>query len=110
VIRDGKTECRSDHVSMAEKPSGGLSGSSGRAILGEERQGRMLDSKGRIRGRRRAIRSGDAGVFEETGFAPEGKFLELGSITQFGGKIVIAWAVEADCDPSRPTGNLCQVE
>jgi predicted NUDIX family NTP pyrophosphohydrolase len=48
--------------------------------------------------------------FEETGFAPEGKFLELGSITQSGGKIVIAWAVEGDCDPSRLTSNLCQVK
>ena len=44
--------------------------------------------------------------FEETGFALEGKFLELGSITQSGGKIVIAWAVEDDCDPSRLTSNL----
>jgi predicted NUDIX family NTP pyrophosphohydrolase len=48
--------------------------------------------------------------FEETGFAPQGKFLELGSITQSGGKIVIAWAVEGDCDPDRLTSNLCQVE
>jgi predicted NUDIX family NTP pyrophosphohydrolase len=48
--------------------------------------------------------------FEETGFAPEGKFLELGSITQSGGKIVIAWAVEGNCDPDRLTSNRCQVE
>jgi predicted NUDIX family NTP pyrophosphohydrolase len=48
--------------------------------------------------------------FEETGFVPQGKFLELSSITQSGGKIVIAWAVEGDCDPSRLTSNLCQVE
>jgi predicted NUDIX family NTP pyrophosphohydrolase len=48
--------------------------------------------------------------FEETGFAPEGKFLELGSITQSGGKIVIAWAVEGNCNPDRLTSNRCQVE
>jgi predicted NUDIX family NTP pyrophosphohydrolase len=48
--------------------------------------------------------------FEETGFAPEGKFLELGSITQSGGKVVTAWAVEGDCDPSKLTSNLCQIE
>jgi predicted NUDIX family NTP pyrophosphohydrolase len=48
--------------------------------------------------------------FEETGIVPEGTFLELGSITQSGGKIVTAWAVEGDCDPSRLTSNPCQVE
>jgi predicted NUDIX family NTP pyrophosphohydrolase len=32
------------------------------------------------------------------------------SPAQSGGKIVIAWAVEGDCDPSRLTSNLCQVE
>ncbi|MDX6456501.1 MAG: hypothetical protein QOE55_198 [Acidobacteriaceae bacterium] len=48
--------------------------------------------------------------FEETGFAPEGKFLELGSIKQSGGKIVIAWAVEGNCNPDRLTSNRCQVE
>lgn len=33
---------------------------------------------------------------EETGFKPEGKFLELGSVTQKGGKTVHAWAVEGE--------------
>jgi predicted NUDIX family NTP pyrophosphohydrolase len=31
---------------------------------------------------------------EETGIKPEGKFIELGSITQKGGKEVYAWAFE----------------
>jgi predicted NUDIX family NTP pyrophosphohydrolase len=48
--------------------------------------------------------------FEETGFAPQGKFLELGSIKQSAGRIVTAWAVEGDCDPNRLTSNLCQIE
>jgi predicted NUDIX family NTP pyrophosphohydrolase len=47
---------------------------------------------------------------EETGFAPHGQFLELGTIKQAGGKIVTAWAFEGDCDPTRLTSNLCQVE
>src|SRR4051794_26601786 len=38
---------------------------------------------------------------EETGFAPEGKFLELDLITQ---------SVEGNCDPDRLTSNLCQIE
>jgi predicted NUDIX family NTP pyrophosphohydrolase len=70
----------------------------------------MVDSKGRIHRWRRAIRRAKREFCEETGFAPEGKFLELGLITQSGGKIVIAWAVEGNCDPDRLTSNLCQVE
>ena len=33
---------------------------------------------------------------EETGVTPRGPFLPLGSITQKGGKVVTAWAFEAD--------------
>jgi predicted NUDIX family NTP pyrophosphohydrolase len=38
---------------------------------------------------------------EETGFELAGPFLPLGSIVQRSGKIVHAWAVEGDVDPSR---------
>jgi predicted NUDIX family NTP pyrophosphohydrolase len=34
----------------------------------------------------------------------------MSSITQSGGKDRHRVAVEGDCDPSRLTGNLCQVE
>ena len=37
---------------------------------------------------------------EETGFAAPGPYIPLGSITQRSGKVVHAWAVEGDCDPS----------
>jgi predicted NUDIX family NTP pyrophosphohydrolase len=47
---------------------------------------------------------------EETGFAAEGNFLELGDVRQAGGKIVSAWAFEGDCDPAKLVSNLCQVE
>jgi predicted NUDIX family NTP pyrophosphohydrolase len=47
---------------------------------------------------------------EETGFAAEGDFLELGAVQQAGGKIVSAWAFEGDCDPSKLVSNRCQVE
>ena len=38
---------------------------------------------------------------EETGFTAEGEFTPLGAFKQPGGKIVHAWAVEGDCDPSK---------
>lgn len=47
---------------------------------------------------------------EETGFAIEGDFVELGTIRQAGGKLVSAWAVEGDCDPAALTSNLTQIQ
>jgi len=39
---------------------------------------------------------------EETGLVPHGDFIELGTITQKGGKIVHAWAFPGEWDESRP--------
>jgi predicted NUDIX family NTP pyrophosphohydrolase len=47
---------------------------------------------------------------EETGFNVDGEFLNLGAVTQNSGKIVVAWAVEGDCDPAKLVSNFCQVE
>jgi predicted NUDIX family NTP pyrophosphohydrolase len=47
---------------------------------------------------------------EETGFTPEGDFIELGSVKQSGGKVVSVWTVEGDCDPSKLISNLCEIE
>jgi predicted NUDIX family NTP pyrophosphohydrolase len=47
---------------------------------------------------------------EETGFAAQGNFLELGTVQQAGGKLVSAWSFEGDCDPGKLSSNRCQVE
>jgi predicted NUDIX family NTP pyrophosphohydrolase len=47
---------------------------------------------------------------EETGFAPQGPYLPLGSITQRSGKIVHAWAFEGDCDPANVTSVMTTTE
>ena len=47
---------------------------------------------------------------EETGFAPQGTFAALGEHKQAGGKIVTAWAIEGDCDPSRMKSNTFLLE
>ena len=47
---------------------------------------------------------------EETGFVPDGEFINLGSVRQKGGKIVTAWAVEGDCDPTDLVSNTCSIE
>jgi len=47
---------------------------------------------------------------EETGAVLEGPFLPLGSIRQKGGKVVHAWAVEADLDPSTFSSNMASTQ
>jgi predicted NUDIX family NTP pyrophosphohydrolase len=47
---------------------------------------------------------------EETGLAPDGPFLPLGSVRQKSGKLVHAWAVAGDCDPSAIRSNDFEVE
>ena len=47
---------------------------------------------------------------EETGFKPEGRAIELGATKQPGGKVVHAWAVEGDFDPSALVCNTFEME
>ena len=47
---------------------------------------------------------------EETGIAIEGKFVELAPIKQKSGKLVYAWAVEGDMDPSQVKSNEFEME
>jgi predicted NUDIX family NTP pyrophosphohydrolase len=47
---------------------------------------------------------------EETGFRISGDFLPLAPIKQRGGKIIVAWAVEGDCDPAGIRSNTFTTE
>lgn len=47
---------------------------------------------------------------EETGFTVSGNFIELTPVKQKGGKIVYAWAVEANVDASSFKSNLFEME
>jgi predicted NUDIX family NTP pyrophosphohydrolase len=49
-------------------------------------------------------------LLEESGLEPEGPFLELGEIRQKSGKLVRAWAVEADADPAALRSNEFTME
>jgi predicted NUDIX family NTP pyrophosphohydrolase len=42
---------------------------------------------------------------EETGFTVDGEFRRLDPVKQSGGKVVHAWAIEADCDPAQLRSN-----
>ncbi len=47
---------------------------------------------------------------EETGVTPSGELIALTPIQQKGGKVVHAWAVEGNCDPSCLTSNTFTIE
>jgi predicted NUDIX family NTP pyrophosphohydrolase len=47
---------------------------------------------------------------EETGFSIDGEFHRLEPLKQRGGKIVHAWAIEADCDAAQTRSNLFSLE
>lgn len=47
---------------------------------------------------------------EETGFAVDGEFLPLEPLQQSGGKVVYAWAVEADRDASQVKSNTFELQ
>jgi predicted NUDIX family NTP pyrophosphohydrolase len=47
---------------------------------------------------------------EETGIAPAGEFLALHEVRQAGGKLVRAWALEADYDSAAMRSNTFEME
>ena len=47
---------------------------------------------------------------EELGFLPRGDFVALAPVKQKGGKIVHAWHIEGDCDPSHIRSNTFEME
>ncbi len=67
-------------------------------------------SKGEYRDGEVPLEAAKREFHEETGFAAQGTFLELGTVQQSGGKVVSAWAFEGDGDPAAMVSNRCQVE
>lgn len=47
---------------------------------------------------------------EETGLSISGEFMPLSSVKQKGGKIVHAWALEGDIDPTKIKSNTFKLE
>jgi predicted NUDIX family NTP pyrophosphohydrolase len=47
---------------------------------------------------------------EETGIKLEGELAPLGEVKQAGGKIVHAWTIERDCDPTQIHSNTFSLE
>lgn len=66
-------------------------------------KGELGPNEDRLAGARREFH-------EETGFAPEGPFLPLGSVQQKSGKIIHAWAVRGDWNPAGLRSNTFALE
>jgi len=47
---------------------------------------------------------------EETGLRPDGELVALTPIRQKGGKVVLAWAIEGDCDARAIESNVFSME
>jgi predicted NUDIX family NTP pyrophosphohydrolase len=47
---------------------------------------------------------------EETGLRPDGELVALAPIRQKGGKVVLAWAIEGDCDARAIKSNIFSME
>ena len=65
--------------------------------------------KGEVEGDEDLLTAACRELEEETGITADGPWLELGSIRQKGGKIVHAWAVEGDADPSSIRSNTFEL-
>ena len=79
-------------------------------IWADRDHGAWTIPKGEYEGDEEPLAAAQREFQEETGFTATGPFLELGSIRQRSGKIVIGWAFEGDCDPALLVSNMCEVE
>lgn len=66
--------------------------------------------KGEIADGEEPLEAAQREFLEETGFDIDGEFRRLDPIKQAGGKIVQAWAIEADCDPAQLHSNRFATE
>jgi predicted NUDIX family NTP pyrophosphohydrolase len=73
-------------------------------------EGAWTIPKGEIGAGEDALAAAKREFAEETGLQPEGEFIPLGSIEQKGGKVVVAWAFEGNCDPGSLRSNTFKLE
>jgi predicted NUDIX family NTP pyrophosphohydrolase len=66
--------------------------------------------KGELAEHEDALAAARREVEEETGARPTGPFIALAPVLQKGGKVVHAWAVESDYDPSSLRSNEFELE
>lgn len=67
--------------------------------------------KGEVDSSEPPLRTARREFSEETGLAnPDNGYIELGEVRQKGGKRVLAWAFEGDCDPAAIVSNTFELD
>jgi predicted NUDIX family NTP pyrophosphohydrolase len=82
----------------------------GGPFFAKKDEGAWSVPKGELNEGEDALAAARREFLEETGCGAEGTFIPLSSITQKGGKIVLAWAVEGDCDADAIRSNTFALE
>jgi len=73
-------------------------------------QGAWTIPKGEYDANEEPLTAAQREFHEETGCIATPPFLDLGSIRQKSGKVVIAWAFAGELDPANLISNTCEVE
>jgi predicted NUDIX family NTP pyrophosphohydrolase len=108
-----KTSKRSAGLLMYRRPKGEIEVflvHPGGPLWATKDQGAWTLPKGEYEAEEDALVAAQREFQEETGFIASDNFIELGSVRQKSGKIVIAWAFEGDCDPAELVSNTCEIE
>jgi predicted NUDIX family NTP pyrophosphohydrolase len=82
----------------------------GGPFFAKKDEGAWSVPKGELNEGEDALAAARREFLEETGCGAEGTFIPLSPITQKGGKIVLAWAVEGDCDADAIRSNTFALE
>ena len=82
----------------------------GGPIWAKKDHGAWTIPKGEYDGEEEPLAAAQREFLEETGFVPSAPYVELGSVRQKSGKLVIAWAFAGDCDPAALISNTCKIE
>jgi predicted NUDIX family NTP pyrophosphohydrolase len=76
----------------------------------KKEEGAWFVPKGEVKPDEELLVAAQREFAEETGAQPKGPFIELGSVKHKSGKVVHAWAVEGDFDPSLLRSNSFALE
>ncbi len=87
-----------------------LLGHPGGPLWAHRDEGTWSMPKGLCRPEETPLAAAQREFHEETGFTAQGRFIPLGSLRQPSGKIVHAWALQKNVDPSRVVSDTFTLE
>src|SRR5680860_1413989 len=106
-----ETQRRDPPVPPEHRYGRGAPGPHGRAVLGTQGCRRVSVPKGEYDVDEEPEAAARREFTEELGLGvPSGELLRLGDVTQSGGKVVTAWALEADLEPRDVTPGTFEME